>query len=232
MNSDMHESQEYCLSQLLAFLREGDRESATNILKIWGQKQGYHKAISDILEPALTEFGKDWSISGKVSLGQAYVLGKVTEDIFELTAGEYTRNEKTQEKGPVIIGNIEGDTHALGRKLVTIFLKLEGWQVIDLGNDITATQFVDAAERASAPIIGVSAMMLRTAMNISKVRAEIDKRGLTDNIRLAVGGAVFCQRPGLIHEIGGDGTAGNAIKAPALFDQLLHYEPHGEVILL
>ncbi len=160
------------------------------------------------------------------------MLGKVTEDIFELTASEYRQNELNQEKGPVIIGNIEGDTHALGRKLVTIFLKLEGWQVIDLGNDVSANEFIDAAEKASAPIIGVSAMMLRTAMNISKVRAEIDKRGLTEKIRLAVGGAVFCQRPGLINEIGGDGTAGNAIKAPALFDKLLLSVSHGEVITL
>lgn len=69
-------------------------------------------------------------------------------------------------------------------------------------------------------MIGVSAMMYTTALNIKSLRAEIDRRGLTGKIQLAVGGAVFVLRPDLVDEIGGDGTARNAMAAPALFDDL------------
>jgi len=64
-------------------------------------------------------------------------------------------------------------------------------------------------------------MMYTTAINIKKVRQELDKRGLSGKIKLVAGGAVFRIRPELVNEVGSDGTAGNAILAPALFDKLL-----------
>ena len=221
MVADLFEDKEQHIERLIALLKNGDRDEACKMLKSWGQKFNYQKAISDILDPALAKFGQDWSRSEKVSLGQAYVLGKVAEDIFELAAKECKKQDSTPAKGPVIIGNSEDDTHALGRKLVISFLKLEGWQVVDLGSDVTAEEFIEAAVQNNAPIIGVSAMMLRTAMNIKKLREELDQKGLSDKIQLAVGGAVFCQRPELVQEVGGDGTASNAILTPALFDELL-----------
>ena len=123
-------------------------------------------------------------------------------------------------KGPVVIGNIEEDFHALGRRMVGTFLRAEGWIVHDLGNDVPATEFVDKALEVGARVIGVSAMMMTTARNVRKVRDEIDNRGLTGRIQLAVGGAVFRVCPGLAEEVGGDGTAPDALGAAGLFDRL------------
>ncbi len=125
-----------------------------------------------------------------------------------------------QSKGTAIIGNVEDDYHSLGRKLVGIFLLTAGWKVVDLGNDVAPATFVDAAIENKARIIGVSAMMFTTAQNILSLRKEIDQRGLKNKIKLAVGGAVFKIRPDLVSEVGGDGTAANAIDAPALFEKL------------
>jgi methanogenic corrinoid protein MtbC1 len=97
---------------------------------------------------------------------------------------------------------------------------MDGWKIHDLGNDVPAGEFVETALQVGAQIIGASAMMYTTAMNIAKLREEINKRNLTGHFRLAVGGAVFKLRPELVHEVGGDGTAPNAINAPALFDRL------------
>ena len=93
---------------------------------------------------------------------------------------------------------------------------------MDLGNDVTAEQFVDCAIENDADIIAVSAMMFTTAKNILKVRDEINLRDNNRKIKLAVGGAVFKLRPELVAEVGGDGTAGNAIEAPALFESLVN----------
>ncbi len=68
-------------------------------------------------------------------------------------------------------------------------------------------------------------MMYSTASHIARVRAAIDDRGLTEQIRLAVGGAVFLLRPELVDEVGADGTAGNAMDAPVLFKRLLEDLP-------
>jgi methanogenic corrinoid protein MtbC1 len=63
-------------------------------------------------------------------------------------------------------------------------------------------------------------MLMTTALNIKRLREEIVRRGLGQRIQLAVGGAVFQVCPGLAEEVGGDGTASNALEAGRLFDRL------------
>jgi len=108
----------------------------------------------------------------------------------------------------------------LGHRMVGIFLRTDGWIVHDLGNDVPAAVFVDKALETGARVIGASAMMMTTALNIERLREEIDRRGLAGRIQLAVGGAVFRVCPGLADEVGGDGTASDALGAADLFDRL------------
>jgi methanogenic corrinoid protein MtbC1 len=122
--------------------------------------------------------------------------------------------------GTAVIGNAEDDYHALGRRMVGTFLKIAGWEVVDLGNDVLAPTFLDKAEESGATVIGVSTMMVTNARNIIKVREEIERRSLAGKIKLAVGGAVFVMRPDLVAEVGGDGTAPTAMEAPDLFARL------------
>jgi len=119
-----------------------------------------------------------------------------------------------------VLGNAEDDYHGLGRRLVSAFLRVGGWKVVDLGYDVLPEAFVDAALREGARVVGVSAMMLTNAKNILRVRKEIDRRGLSSSLKLAVGGAVFVMRPELVAEVGGDGSADTAMEAPALFERL------------
>nr|WP_320194277.1 cobalamin-dependent protein [uncultured Desulfobacter sp.] len=209
--------------RIFSTIMEGDRDLAVTIVRDWAIGNSYEDAIHQILEPVMETIGKDWGDSEKVSLGQGYVLSKVVEDIFKEAARKRLQTgQPPQEKGPVVIGNILDDNHSLGRKLVKIFLETEGWKVYDLGNDVPAVNFVDKALETDAPVIAVSAMMLRTALNIKEVRAEIDRRKLGKKIKLAVGGAVFCQRPELVNEVGGDGTSYNAIGVCELMEKLVH----------
>ena len=79
---------------------------------------------------------------------------------------------------------------------------------------------MDTAIQHQARVIGVSAMTLTTARNIRHLRDEIDSRGLKGKVQLGVGGAVFILNPSLVEEVGGDGTAKNALIAVSLFDRL------------
>ena len=209
-------------SRLLRHILAGERRSATAIVEDWAKTYGYEQAITQVLEPTLAAFGEKWATAEDVSLAQGYVAGKVAEDIMENAAAARASGPVEQEsKGPVVIANIEDDCHVLGRRLVTIFLRLDGWKVYDLGEDVPAGEYVDKAVEVGAPLIGASAMMYRTAVNIKRLRAEIDRRGLAERIQLAVGGAVLLHRPELVTEVGGDGTASNALAAPALMARLL-----------
>ncbi len=205
---------------LVALIKQADRAGANALLDIWAARHGYEEVFKALLEPALITIGE--SIAGEsYTLAQAYVAAKVAEDM--LTKVVNRPGDKSgagPAKGPVVLGNAEGDFHALGRRMVATMLRSDGWTVCDLGNDVTASEFVDKALETGARIIGVSAMTMTTAQGIRDVRREIDARGLTGRIQLAVGGAVFLVMPGLLEEVGGDGTATSMFDAPRLFDRL------------
>lgn len=207
--------------QLKDLIIDAQRTDAVLLVVKISQDIGYFDAINQILEPVLLTIGEMWA-KENLSLAQGYVASKITEDIL-LKA---LQNSDWQSKvnliqQPVVLANIEDDFHSLGRKMVGTFLQASGWKVHDLGNDVTAEAIVDAAVKLNAPIIGVSAMMYTSAMNIKKVREEINRRNLQDKMKLAVGGAIFKVRPELTTEVGGDGTASSATNAPELFAELL-----------
>jgi methanogenic corrinoid protein MtbC1 len=206
---------------LLDKIRWADRAGANVLLDTWAQEHGYDRLLTEVLEPTLLRIGEEWCSSETFSLAQMYVAAKLAEDVLSKIAARTQPGGGAQPtKGPVVIGNIEDDFHALGRRMVGTFLRAEGWIIHDLGNDVLPETFVDKALEAGARVIGVSAMMLTTARNIQRLREEIDRRGLAGQIQMAVGGAVFLVTPGLVEEVGGDGTARNALGAARLFDEL------------
>ncbi len=211
---DIHEA-------LIKMISNSDRDGAKRIIEVWGSLHGYENLLVEVLGPTLKKVGEMWH-GDEFSLAHAYIASKIAEDAlekYERERGEVLAG--VTANGPVILGNIEDDCHPLGRKIVVTFLKANGWDVHDLGIDIEAKTFVDEAVRVGAKVIGVSAMIFTTAENIQKVRAEIDNKGMKGKSMLAVGGAVFRLRPELVKQVGGDGTAEDAIEAPELFTNLL-----------
>ncbi|MDK9707008.1 MAG: cobalamin-dependent protein [Desulforhopalus sp.] len=204
---------------LLEAILVGDQMSAVLQLDRLAEHYQYQRVITEVLEPVLEEIGNRW-VAERISLAAGYLAGKIAEDTLKKALA--CQEVVPGNKGPVVIGNVEDDYHSLGRKMVGIFLQTAGWKVVDLGNDVMAEDFVAAALQHGAPLIGASAMMFTTAMNIKKIRQEIDGRGLKGQIRLAVGGAVFKIRPELVEEVGGEGTAVTAVEAPRLMERLLH----------
>ncbi|MBN1780401.1 cobalamin-dependent protein [bacterium] len=196
-----------------------EKDDAIETVAQYAVRHGYENAVINLLDPVLRQFGQVWASQENVSLAQGYVASRIAEEIM-LRASRDQQTADLNIKGPVVIGNAEDDYHALGRKLVVIFLRARGWQVYDMGNDVLPEVFVEKALEVHAPIIGVSAMMMTTALHIRKVRELIDDRGLTDKIKLAVGGAVFNFRPELVGEVGGDGTVRNALSVPDLMNSL------------
>lgn len=207
--------------ELIELIRRADRTGADRLLGAWAEAYGYERLVADVLDPVLQQMGKEWQTGSSITLSQAYVAAKITEDVFSKVLANRRDAFEGQTKGHAVIGNIEDDFHSLGRRMVGTFLSADGWIVHDLGNDVPPSRFVDTAESTGARIIGVSAMTLSTARNIRRLRDEIDRRGLRERIKLAVGGAIFIARPDMVLEVGGDGTAVNALKAGELFESLL-----------
>lgn len=213
-------------NQLLTAMIDADRSAAAALVeKALAHGIQPRQVIADILDPAIVLLGRMWE-EETMSLAQNFVASKIAEDTLLRCIPD--KAEHAPGKGAVVIGNIEDDFHSLGRKTVGLFLAAAGWEVHDLGNDVPAEELLAKALEVNACVIGASAMMQTTALNIRKLRQLIDESGLADRIKLAVGGAVFNWRPELVAEVGGDGTAHNAVGCDELFLRL-QAQVRGEV---
>jgi len=97
--------------------------------------------------------------------------------------------DKIPSRGKIVIGTVKGDLHDIGKNLVGIMLKGAGFEVIDLGKDVSVEQFVNTAEKENANVIGMSALLTTTQPIMKKVVEELKDRGLDKNIKTIVGGA-------------------------------------------
>jgi len=207
-----------CSNQLLSAMINANRFAAAEVIeKALDAGIDPRRVIAEILDPAIVQLGRLWEEEA-MSLAQNFVASKIAEDTLLRCIPDSGIHQHT--KGAVVIGNIEDDFHSLGRKTVGLFLTAAGWDVYDLGNDVPAEQFLEKALEVGACVIGASAMMQTTALNILKLRNLIDVQGLSGRMKLAVGGAVFNWRPDLVAEVGGDGTASNAVGVDELFMRL------------
>jgi corrinoid protein of di/trimethylamine methyltransferase len=121
--------------------------------------------------------------------------------------------------GTVVIGTVEGDMHEIGKTLVGTMLIANGFKVIDLGVDLSADKFVAAVKENNADIVGASALLTTTMLQQKKIIEALAAEGLSDKVKVMVGGAPVTESYAL--EIGADGYAEDAISAVDLAFRLV-----------
>ena len=117
----------------------------------------------------------------------------------------------------VVIATVKGDIHDIGKNLVALMLKNYGYQVIDLGKDVTAEEIVETALRENAAVIGLSALMTTTMMRMQDVVELCKKRGCP--AKIVIGGA--CITEDFAVEIGADAYARDAADTVRVVERLL-----------
>lgn len=120
--------------------------------------------------------------------------------------------------GRVVIGTVQGDLHDIGKNLVGIMLKGAGFDVIDLGKDVSPEAFVDAAVEHKADVIGLSALLTTTRPVMKKVVQLLKERGLHGKVKVLIGGAPVSDD--YAQEIGADAYCFDGMKA---VDQVKEY---------
>ncbi len=113
--------------------------------------------------------------------------------------------------GKAVIGSVQGDQHDIGKNLVGIMLKGAGFEVIDLGSDVSPEQFVDTAVESGAQVIGMSALLTTTMPVMKRVVDLIKERGLDGKLKTIIGGAPLSSE--YAQEIGADAYAFDCVSA-------------------
>lgn len=100
----------------------------------------------------------------------------------------------TQPVGKAVIGTVRGDLHDIGKNLVGISLEGAGFEVIDLGVDVTPEKFVEAVKQHSPKVIGMSALLTTTMQSMQDVIDSLENAGLRASVKVMVGGAAIQQK--------------------------------------
>ena len=117
----------------------------------------------------------------------------------------------------IVVATVKGDIHDIGKNLVALMLKNYGYHVIDLGKDVETQTILDTAKAENASIIGLSALMTTTMMEMKEVVDEAKKQGV--KAKIIIGGAVVTES--FAEEIGADGYSADAREAVKVVNRLL-----------
>lgn len=167
-------------------------------------------SAEEILNKALLTAMND--VGEKFKAGQAFVpnmlvAARAMTEGLEVLKPHLT-SSGANKVGKAVIGTVKGDRHDIGKKLVGIMLQGKGFDVIDLGVDVPAQQFIDTAIAEGACVICCSALLTTTVPEMQTVVGLKNGKGLQDKLFVLVGGAAVTQEYAL--SIGADGYTEDA----------------------
>lgn len=172
--------------------------------------------LSEGLISAMDEVGRRFE-EGDFFVPEMLIAARAMQAGLRLLKPHLVRSNVTSS-GRVAIGTIKGDLHDIGKNLVAMMLEGAGFDVQDLGVDVSPADFVKAAE-AGVDIIGMSALLTTTMSNMSSVMDALKAAGVRENVRVMVGGAPVTQE--FANQIGADGFATDASGAVRVARQLV-----------
>jgi 5-methyltetrahydrofolate--homocysteine methyltransferase len=175
--------------------------------------------VQKILVPTLTDVGQRFQ-DFEIFLPELMMAGESAERVTALVEEATMKaGQPSLNQGTVVLGQVEGDMHDIGRNIVGTLLKSHGFKVVDLGRDVPASAFLDAAEKEKADIVALSALMTTTLpaqKRTISLFSEVRKR---EDYYIIVGGGAVSRE--WAHEIGSDGYSPDAAGAVELCKQLL-----------
>jgi 5-methyltetrahydrofolate--homocysteine methyltransferase len=129
------------------------------------------------------------------------------------------RKLQRKSTGIVVIGTVRGDIHDIGKNIVTVMLEAAGFEVNDLGVDVTPENFLNKTKESKAQIVAMSALLTVTTPEQKNTVQLIERAGIRKSVKVAVGGAAVT--PEWAREIGAEGYSDNAVDAVELFKKLV-----------
>ena len=124
-----------------------------------------------------------------------------------------------QPKGRVAIGTVKGDLHDIGKNLVGMMLEGAGYEIVDLGVDVTPEQFLGAVQNDKVNVVALSALLTTTMSNMKATIEALDAAGVRNQVKVIIGGAPVTQE--FANQIGADGFAPDASQAVRLTETLM-----------
>lgn len=192
-------------------MKDEAKKATEDLLK---EKDGL-TIINEILIPALDKIGKDYE-TGQIFLPQLIQSAEASKIAFEQIKQTFTSTDTT--KGPVLIATVHGDIHDIGKNIVKVVCESYGFQMIDLGKDVSKETILEAYYQYQPKAIGLSALMTTTVASMEETIALLKQ---VDNMcPILVGGAVLTQD--IADDIHADYYAKDAMASVNILNKIIH----------
>jgi len=176
------------------------------------------KAIQDGLAKGIQEMGERYG-RGEAYLPELVMAATVMKKGVAVLEPHIPKGTRKSTAGKVVIGTVEGDIHDIGKSLVGTILGTNGFDVVDLGVDISADKFVATASAEKPSILGMSALMTTTMIRMPDIISGLASKGIRKDVVIMVGGAPTTKE--WAKEVGADAQAGDAVEASELARKLV-----------
>jgi corrinoid protein of di/trimethylamine methyltransferase len=170
------------------------------------------KLVNDYMVPAMDEVGRRFE-ANEYFVPELLISARAMKAALELIRPILTaRGDKPV--GRVAIGTVKGDLHDIGKNLVGSLLEGGGFEVIDLGVNVSPEKFIETVNAKQANVIAMSALLTTTMPSMKTTIDALKQAGVRNKVKVLIGGAPITQK--YADEIGADGYSENAVGAVAL----------------
>ena len=206
------------LSKLYEAILKGDAKTAVEVVKAALAKNVEPSTmVSEQMIPAMAEVGRRFECN-EFFVPELLVAARAMKGALGLLR-PLMAERGIEPIGRVVIGTVKGDLHDIGKGLVASMLEGGGFEVVDLGVDVSAERFVQEAKKHKANIVALSALLTTTMTAMKTVVEAMQEAGLRDTCKVIIGGAPVTQQ--YADSIGADGYSDNASAAVTLARRVL-----------
>jgi 5-methyltetrahydrofolate--homocysteine methyltransferase len=185
----------------------GDAKASVAITQeALAQKTDPQELVTKYMIPAMDEMGKRFE-TGDCFVPELLISARAMKASLGLIR-PLLAARGAEPIGRIVIGTAKGDLHDIGKNLVASMLEGAGFEVIDLGVDVTPERFVAEIQAKGAGLVAISALLTTTMPNMKNTIEELKKAGVRDKVKVLIGGAPVTQR--YADDIGADGYSDNA----------------------
>ena len=154
---------------------------------------------------------------GRYFLPELMMAGEMLKQISALVKPELAQEGEVEYKGKVVIGSVAGDIHDIGKNIVTFMLDVNGFEVLDLGVDVSPQAFVESIETFQPQIVGLSGFLTLAFDSMKDTVVAIEAAGLRDQVKIIVGGGQVDDK--IAEYAGADGYGDDAMEAVSMAKQ-------------
>ena len=206
MSNDKHDK----LVNLIADMEEDEALALTQELIDEGAEP---TSILEICRAAMDIVGQRFE-ANEYFVPELILAGEVLDQMSAMVKpliADTTEEDDKVDSGTVLIGTVHGDLHDIGKNIVTFMLDVNGYNVIDLGIDVSPQAFIDAIKEKSPEIVGLSGFLTLAFDSMKETVEAIDEAGLRDVVKIMIGGGQVDEQ--ILKYTGADSFGLNAMSA-------------------